>query len=491
MLILPAIDILGGKCVRLVQGDFNKSTVYSDEPVKIAVQWQKLGAEMLHVVDLDGAKSGAPANSEIIFQIRKTVTIPIEVGGGIRDEATIARYLGAGINRVVLGTSAIKDEKFLKSMLTKFAPEQIVVAVELKNGRIATDGWKGSVSKNYEDYALELKKVGVTQVLFTDVARDGTLTTPNFEAVEKLVGLGLRVIASGGISDIKSISKLNALGTYGAILGKALYENKITLENAIEAARPKSGLTKRIIPCLDVTGGKVVKGIKFGNLQDVGDPVELGKKYAEAGADELVFLDITASKDDRRTLFDVIAAVAKNIFIPFTVGGGLQNIEDIRTALLLGADKVSLNTAAMKNPALITEAAKAFGEQCVVVAMDVKKKCDKYKVFIKGGSEETELEAVSWAKEAVKRGAGEILLTSMDRDGTKAGYDLDILRMVAEAVSVPIIASGGAGSLEDFKQALTLGKVDAVLAASLFHYDEFGIKEVKEYLSANNIPVRL
>ncbi|HEY4514513.1 MAG TPA: imidazole glycerol phosphate synthase subunit HisF [Candidatus Paceibacterota bacterium] len=257
------------------------------------------------------------------------------------------------------------------------------------------------------------------------------------------------------------------------------------------AAANSNELTKRIIPCLDVTDGKVVKGVRFEDLKDAGDPVALGKKYSEEGADELVFLDITASKDNRQTLFNVVKDVAKNIFIPFTVGGGLQNIDDIRTALLLGADKVSLNTSAIKNPDLISEAAAAFGEQCVVVAMDVKKIGDKYKVFKKGGSVETELEAIAWAKEAVRRGAGEILLTSMDRDGTKLGYDLDITRAISEAVSVPVIASGGAGSLEDFKTVLTTGKADAALAASLFHYEESSVGKVKKYLSANNVPVRL
>jgi len=226
-------------------------------------------------------------------------------------------------------------------------------------------------------------------------------------------------------------------------------------------------------------------------LQDAGDPVVLGKKYSEEGADELVFLDIAASQENRQTLWDLVAKVAKEVFIPFTVGGGIKTIDDIRKLLQLGADKVSINTAAVLDPDLITQAAFAFGRQCVVVAIDAKKKNGKYKVFLKGGTRETPWEVVAWAKEAEQRGAGEILLTSMNQDGTKAGYDLELLKKVSEAVKIPVIASGGAGSLEDLKLALTQGKADAVLAASLFHYGQLSLSQVKKYLLNNDIPVRL
>ncbi|OGG53293.1 imidazole glycerol phosphate synthase subunit HisF [Candidatus Kaiserbacteria bacterium RIFCSPHIGHO2_01_FULL_53_29] len=250
-------------------------------------------------------------------------------------------------------------------------------------------------------------------------------------------------------------------------------------------------MTKRIIPCLDVTGGKVVKGVSFENLQIVGDPVALGKKYSDEGADELVFLDISASKDERETLYDVVAAVAREVFIPFTVGGGIGSVDQMRKLLQLGADKISINTAAIKNPALITEASRAFGEQCVVVAIDAKKKGDSYKVFLKGGTVETELDAVQWAKEAEKKGAGEILLTSMDKDGTRSGYDIELLRQVSDAVRIPVIASGGAGSMEDMKAACIEGKADAVLVASLLHYGELTIPQVKKYLSEHGIAMRI
>ena len=249
-------------------------------------------------------------------------------------------------------------------------------------------------------------------------------------------------------------------------------------------------LSKRIIPCLDVADGRVVKGVNFVNLRDAGDPVELAKFYNDQGADELVFLDITASSDNRKTMVDVVRAVAEQIFIPFTVGGGIKTIEDIRAILLAGADKVSLNTSAVKNPDLITKAAKIFGSQCVVLAIDAKRNNDTWQVYINGGRTQTGLNAINWAKEGVYLGAGEILLTSMDRDGTKQGYDLELTSLISQTVGVPVIASGGAGSLNDFVDVFTQGKADAALAASLFHFGEFKIKEVKDILQSENIVVR-
>lgn len=249
-------------------------------------------------------------------------------------------------------------------------------------------------------------------------------------------------------------------------------------------------LAKRIIPCLDVADGRVVKGVNFVNLRDAGDPVELAKFYNNQGADELVFLDITASSDKRKTMVDVVRAVAEQIFIPFTVGGGIKTIDDIRAILLAGADKVSLNTAAVKSPDLITKAARVFGSQCVVLAIDAKKNNDTWEVYINGGRIPTGLDAVNWAKEGVRLGAGEILLTSMDRDGTKQGYDLKLTSLISQTVGVPVIASGGAGSSNDFVDVFTQGKADAALAASLFHFCELKIKEVKDTLQSENIAVR-
>ena len=251
--------------------------------------------------------------------------------------------------------------------------------------------------------------------------------------------------------------------------------------------------TKRIIPCLDVHNGRVVKGVNFVNLQDAGDPVEIAAAYDRAGADELVFLDITASSDGRETVADMVRRVAEKVFIPFTVGGGIRTVDDFKTLLREGADKVSVNSSAIDRPELISEAADKFGSQCVVVAIDAKRRADGsgFNIYKHGGRLDMGIDAVDWAIRAERLGAGEILLTSMDGDGTKAGYDIELTRQVAENVNIPVIASGGAGCLEHFKDALTLGKADAALAASLFHFKELEIRQVKEYLRSQNISVRM
>lgn len=257
-------------------------------------------------------------------------------------------------------------------------------------------------------------------------------------------------------------------------------------------------LAKRIIPCLDVKEGRVVKGINFVNLRDAGDPVENAKIYNDEGADELVFLDITASVEKRKTMVDVVKRVAEKVFMPFTVGGGIGSLEDIRDLLNAGCDKISVNTQAVKKPEFVKRAADKFGTQCVVVAIDAKRKKgkgqkakDSWEVYVNGGRTGTGLDAIEWAKKAASLGAGEILLTSMDRDGTKDGYDIEITRKIAEAVNIPVIASGGCGTLEHFYEALTKGKADAALAASVFHFREFSIREVKKYLDSKEVPVRI
>ena len=250
-------------------------------------------------------------------------------------------------------------------------------------------------------------------------------------------------------------------------------------------------LTKRIIPCLDVKDGRTVKGTKFVDLRDAGDPVDLAARYSDEGADELVFLDISASKEGRKTFFSVVERVAKAIQIPFTVGGGISDVGDVLRALDAGADKVSLNTAIVEHPDFLLEASAAVGSQSLVAAIDAKRKGNCWSVWTKGGSEETNLDAVAWAQEAVRRGAGELLITSMDADGMKEGYDLDLLRTVSSCTSVPVIASGGAGTREHIRDAITIGRADAVLAASIFHYQQISIADIKKFLQMNNIPVRL
>ncbi|WP_066637132.1 imidazole glycerol phosphate synthase subunit HisF [Desulfolucanica intricata] len=251
-------------------------------------------------------------------------------------------------------------------------------------------------------------------------------------------------------------------------------------------------LMKRIIPCLDVTGGRVVKGTNFVNLRDAGDPVELAAVYDREGADELVFLDITASHEGRKTTLDMVYRTAAEVFIPFSVGGGIGSVEDMRAMLSAGADKVSINTAAIKNPNLIAEGANKFGSQCIIVAIDARQVApERWEVFTHGGRKPTGIDAVEWAQKAESLGAGEILLTSMDRDGTKDGYDVALTRAVSRAVKIPVIASGGVGNLEHIAEGLTSGEADAALAASIFHFREYSIRQAKEYLVKKDVPVRI
>ncbi|MGV6858080.1 MAG: imidazole glycerol phosphate synthase subunit HisF [bacterium] len=254
-------------------------------------------------------------------------------------------------------------------------------------------------------------------------------------------------------------------------------------------------LAKRIIPCLDVDNGRVVKGVQFVDIRDAGDPVEVARRYDAEGADEITFLDITASSDDRDTIVHVVEAVAETVFIPLTVGGGIRTVDDIRRMLNAGADKVAINTAAVFNPDFVSEASERVGSQCIVVAIDAKKvseetEPDRWEIFTHGGRKPTGLDAIDWAREMVERGAGEILLTSMDRDGTKIGFDLELTKAISDAVSVPVIASGGVGNLQHLADGVTKGKADAVLAASIFHFGEFTVGEAKQHMAAQGIPVR-
>ncbi len=250
-------------------------------------------------------------------------------------------------------------------------------------------------------------------------------------------------------------------------------------------------LAKRIIPCLDICGGRVVKGVNFVNLKDAGDPVEIARQYDKSGADELVFLDITASSDARSIVLDMVRRVSQQVFIPFTVGGGIRTVDDFKSILREGADKISVNSAAIKNPQLIADAATVFGSQCVVLAVDAKRKGSGWTVYLNGGRVDTGIDCIEWIKKAAALGAGEILLTSMDCDGVKKGYDNELTRAASDSVSIPVIASGGAGCMKDFYDTLTDGGADAALAASLFHYGELKIKDLKRYLYENNVPVRL
>jgi phosphoribosylformimino-5-aminoimidazole carboxamide ribotide isomerase len=485
MLIIPAIDIVEGKCVRLFKGDFSKMKEYSANLLDVAKSFEKAGVSRIHIVDLEAAKKGEPVNADEILKIAREIGVEIEVGGGIRNFETAEYYLKNGIKKVVLGSAALTSPMLIKRLVESFGADRIVAALDLKNGGVMTDGWLKDSGISFGPFLNELKKTGLKELIFTDIEKDGTLEGPNFNLLKKLINRGFEVIVSGGVRDMRDVKEAALSGAKGVIIGTAFYEGKINLKKAVEFV--KNGLRKRIIPCLDVKDGRVVKGVGFKNLRDSGDPVELAKFYSGSSADELIFLDISATNEGRKTMVEVVEKVAKEISIPFTVGGGIATIEQIRELLNAGADKISINSAAVKNPDLITKASKIFGSQCIVVAIDAKKNNKSWNVFINAGETDTGLDAIEWAKEMERRGAGEILLTSMDRDGTKDGYDIELIKMVSGALKIPVIASGGAGSIKDLAQAFVLGNADAVLAASIFHYNEISIPDARKYLVNMNV----
>ena len=502
LLVLPAIDIIGGKCVRLFQGDYDKQTTYSNDPVETAKSFVSAGAKYLHVVDLDGAKGGKPMNTEVIMKLIKEVSVPVQVGGGIRSAEEARAYLEAGAERVILSTTALADPETVRALIREYGPGKIVVSVDAKTGLIATDGWKKVSSETAESFLEKLTELGITTIIYTDIGNDGTLKGPNFVAVKKILSAPFRVMVAGGITTIKDLEKLRGMGAYGAVVGKAIYEKTIDIKEATTAipspkilratVKPVRSVTKRVIACMDIANGRVVKGVNFQNVQEAGDPVELGKLYSDKGIDELVFLDINATVENRPTLYELVSRIAKNINIPFTVGGGVQTIQDIKRLLNAGADKVSIGSAAITNPDLVNEASREFGSQCIAISVDPKKNdAGMWEIFIRGGRDATAVDAIKFCKNMEQRGAGELLVNSLDKDGTKSGYDLGLLRTISESVSIPVIASSGAGKIEHFFEALAEGKADAVLSASLFHSNELEIGDVKKYLSEKDILIRV
>jgi len=487
MEIIPAIDIIGGKCVRLVRGDFKLKKVYSSNPLKIAQLFQKAGLRKLHLIDLEGAKAGKIKNWKTIEKIAKNTNLSLQVGGGFRKEKDIKQLLDLGFHQVTLGTIAVRQPEKSKKFLKKFGKEKIVVDVGVKNGEIYFRGWQERTKKDIDSFLKDLIKLGVKTIICTDIERDGTLKGPNFSLYKKLISEfpKLEIIASGGVRNIEDLRKLSKIGVAGAIVGKAIYENKISLDDL------KFMIPKKIVPCLDVKNNKVVKGVKFEKLRLAGNPIRLAKKYSDEGADELAMLDISASQEKRKPFFDLVKKVSRVIKIPLIVGGGISTLSDIENLLKDGADKVSLNTSIVKNPNFLNQAVKKFGSQKIVVAIDAKRRGKTWKVCILGGTKETKLDAIKWVKEVKRRGAGELLPTSKDRDGTKKGYDLELLRKLKEAANLPVIASGGAGKMKHFLDAFTKGKADAVLAASLFHFNEIKIPELKRYLREKGINVRI
>lgn len=499
MLVIPAIDIIGGTCVRLAQGNFAKRTIYNSDPVAVAKDFEQQGAQFLHVVDLDGARSGFSVNAATVLAIAKAVSIPIQVGGGIRSYNQARAYFESGVEKIILSTVAIEDPQLLERLIADFGSSRVEVSVDIKDGNIATRGWLGRSTQTVSDFIAVLKKIGITSVIVTDTSRDGLLKGPNFDLAKQFIYAGFITIAAGGISSLSDIREFNKVGAFGVIVGKAVYEGMVCLREAQQSVTYKNDLTKRVIPCLDVDGGRVVKGRCFSDLRDVGDPVELGERYGELGADELVFLDISATRENRKTFRELVAKIAKEVDVPFTVGGGISTIEDIRRLLNAGADKVSIGSAAVKNPDFIGEAAQYFGSQCIVVSVDAKRvdggasdgTSGCWKLYIRGGTEETNIDAVEFSQQMERLGAGELLVNSLDRDGMGGGFDLDLLRSISGCVNIPVIASSGAGSAQDFLTVFRDTDVDAALGASVFHYHEMDIMELKKFLFRNNISIRI
>jgi cyclase len=497
--IIPAIDLYNGEVVRLHQGDFKNPKIYHKNPIELLRNFLSLGVGLVHVVNLNGAKSGhfkSNVNFKIIQSLIEEANkwgSKIQLGGGIRAIETIDTLLDIGLHKFIIGTIAVENPTLLKNLIRKYK-DQMIVALDVLNGQLKTKGWTKESNKSLDSHFLKLEDQGVSHFIITDISRDGTLNGINRALYKKMSSVKqdkTKIIASGGIvneSDIHEVLQY----TDGVIIGKALYRNKISshnLQNLIVKYKP-SNLTKRIIPCLDVKNGRVVKGIRFINLKDSGDPVELAKFYNDEGADELVFLDISATIEGRKSMLNTIRSVAEEVYIPLTVGGGIKSIDDMTAIIKAGAEKVSINSAAINDPTLITRGAKKFGSQCIVVAIDAKRKDNSWEVYSHSGTKSTGLDVLEWTKLVVDKGAGELLVTSMDRDGTNLGYDLDLIRAITNAVSVPVIASGGAGNKDHFIEAINNG-AEAVLAASLFHYKVLRIKDLKEYMGVQDVLVRL
>ena len=496
--IIPAIDLYDGQVVRLYQGDFNAITTYSKDAPSILRYFAKQGFDQIHIINLNGAYSGnfeLGPNSALIYYLieeSKKWGIKIQLGGGIRTEATIEKLLDLGLFKAIVGTIAIENQLLFKRLLKNFRND-IIVALDVQNSTLNTHGWARESNVGLKSFFKQLESHNGLEFLITDISRDGTLRGPNlsiYKDLHRIKKIDTKLIAAGGIRNLKEIDKLLRY-VDGVIIGKALYENKISLKKLkrVKLKHDPTNLTRRIIPCLDVKDGRVVKGVKFKHLKDSGDPVSLAQFYNQEGADELVFLDISATLEDRESIIPVIKNVAEEVYIPLTVGGGIRNLNDISRIIKAGAEKVSINTAAVNNPKLIYKSAQKFGSQSIVVAVDVKRTTASWEVYIKSGTEPTGFDGIAWAKKMVSYGAGELLVTSMDKDGTRSGYDLELITKLCNSVSVPIIASGGAGNYHHFYDALKAG-AEAVLAASLFHTKLLSIHDLKEYLSKKNIKVR-
>jgi cyclase len=498
--VIPSLDLLGGRVVRLTRGDFATAHAYG-EPEAVLESLNVPRGSRLHIVDLEGSRSGAPVETKNVARLAAR-DLRVQVGGGIRSVDDARRWLDCGAQKVVIGTVAADSPNTLHAIVDAAGAERVIAAVDVRDGIVRVAGWERDAERTLAEVLATIRENGIQEILITDISRDGVMRGPSFAMYRELrrqeclrsTANGAQtflsapsIIASGGVSTIGDVVSLARLPNIsGCVIGKALLDRKIDLAEARARATVPNAIPERVIPCLDVRDGRVVKGINFRGIRDAGDPVECAKRYEAEGADELVILDISATDHGRETALETVHRVAVALFIPLTVGGGVRSVDDFRSMLRAGADRVAINTAALKNPQLIADCAREFGVQAVVLSCDAK---DGH-AMVRSGKESTGIDAVEWCAEAERLGAGEILLTSVNRDGTNSGFDIELLRAVTARVKISVIASGGAGTLQHFRDAIEAGGARAVLAASLFHDRVLTVRDVKRYLDTEGIPVR-
>jgi len=486
--VIPSLDLLDGQVVRLLHGDFASVTAYGD-PETVLDSLNVPPRSRLHIVDLEASRSGRPVETAIVRRLASH-GVRIQAGGGIRSLADARTWIDAGAEKVVIGTVAADAPEILQSIVNELGADRVIAAIDVRDGIVRVAGWERDATASLAEVLARVEGVGIGEVLITDISKDGAMRGPSF-ALYRSLNTKMRIIASGGVSTISDVVSLSRIDSIGAcVIGRALLDGRIRLAEARARVATPNAIPERIIPCLDVRDGRVVKGVNFVDIRDAGDPVECAIRYETEGGDELVILDISATDANRSTALDVVRRVSESLFIPLTVGGGVRTIEDFRALLRAGADRVAINTAGIRDPQLIADCAREFGVQAVVLSCDAKRAGDHFEAMVRGGKESSGVDAVEWCRRAEELGAGEILLTSVDRDGTNSGYDIELLRAVTSIVKIGVIASGGAGNVDHFRDAIEAGGARAVLAASLFHDRRLSIGDVKQFLASEGIPVR-